>query len=111
MKRFKPRWDPLRCGVLGYPFVGYLLARPFVVARSREIIINVAAKEPASPVAVTFAMGGVALAAPMLAGITMRKSEIEATGWEVHASDERPPEAIQMRLDTTYSTASGDDEP
>jgi hypothetical protein len=69
-----PRWDHLRHAVLGAPLRGYLLQRPFVVAVTRHLDVRVDLDRPSAPDAITFALGGVVLGAPLAqdAAITPR---------------------------------------
>jgi hypothetical protein len=92
-------WDPVRCAIVGYPFSGYLLARPFVVMRSRRLDLAVEPRRPQSPVAVHFRYGGVELAVPLLPGVNLHRSEIDAAGWAVQRTDQRPPSVTRLQLD------------
>lgn len=93
------QWDPVRCAILGYRFSGYLLARPFVAIRTGRLDLAVVPRQPQSPLAVHFRYGGVELAVPLLPGASLQRSEIDAAGWEVQRTDQRPPAVIRLQLD------------
>lgn len=94
-----PRWDHLRRGVLGYPFAGYLLQRPFTAGITRRLDVNVNVADPESPIAMTFVLGGVALAVPIGLGATVARADVVRAGWEVRASDSVAPTTLRFRLE------------
>jgi hypothetical protein len=96
-----PEWDHLRRGVLGYRFSGYLLQRPFTARITRRLAVNVNLRAPETATAMTFTMGGVALALPIAPGAQVRRDEVVRAGWDVYTSDSVAPASIQLRLEPT----------
>jgi hypothetical protein len=94
-----PSWDDLRCGVLGYPFRGYLLQRPFQAMVLRRIDVSVNPTQAESPMAMTFVCGGVVLAVPLAQGATVTAADVEKAGWEIHLSGSVAPNVVRLRVD------------
>lgn len=95
----EPRWDHLRHAVLGGPFKGCLLQRPFLVMVTRRLDVRVNLDEPENPRAANFELGGVALAAPLAEGATLRGADARRGGWDVCTTEDKQPEAVLLRLD------------
>ena len=96
-----PRWDHLRHAVLGAPFKGFLLQRPFVVALTRRLYVDVKLDTPEDPWSIAFAIGGVSLAAPLMDGTSVTRGEVRRAGWELHTTDDAQPQSVLLRLDPT----------
>jgi hypothetical protein len=95
-----PRWDHLRCGVLGAPLEkGFVLQRPFTAMVTRELHVHANFATPDLPDAMAFVMGGVALAAPLANHVKLSAAAIRAAGWEVHGIDKPAPKALHFRLE------------
>jgi hypothetical protein len=98
-------WDHLRFGVLGYPFTGYLLQKPFTAMVSRRLDVRVDTETPASPTAMLFVLGGVALALPITQGATIAKADAVEAGWIVHHSDDVAPRVVLLRLESSEQSS------
>ncbi len=96
-----PKYDALRLAVLGAPFNGYLLQAPFVVRVTRRLDVNVGIDRPENPWAMTFILGGVALAVPLTEGAPVRPKDAKEHGWEVRSTRATAPSSIRLRLEPT----------
>jgi hypothetical protein len=94
-------WDHLRCGVLGYRFSGYLLQWPFTAIITRRMDVNINSEAPESPVAMSFVLGGVALAVPIAKGARIARDDVASAGWEVYTTESVPPTSVHLRLEPT----------
>jgi len=99
-------WDHLRCGILGYRFSGYLLQWPFTALITRRMDVNLSLETPESPTAMSFALGGVALAVPIANGARIARDDVTAAGWEVHTTDASAPQSVHVRLDPRAPNAT-----
>jgi len=94
-----PSWDHLRCGVMGYPFRGYLLQHPYQARVLRRIDVSVNPRDAQSPTAMSFVCGGVVLAVPMAQGATVAATDVETAGWQIYSSDSVAPNVVRLRLE------------
>jgi hypothetical protein len=94
-----PMWDHLRFGVLGYPFTGYLLQKPFTAMVSRRLDVRVDTETPESATAMLFVLGGVTLGLPIAQGATIARAHAVEAGWIVHQSDDVAPRVVLLRLE------------
>lgn len=101
-----PEWDHLRQGVLGTPFRGYLLQFPFTALITLRLDVNLALGMPESPVAMSFVLGGVALAVPISSGVQIDREEVVAAGWDVYTTESAAPNSVHLRLEPTSRSDS-----
>lgn len=94
-----PRWDHLRHAILGAPFKGYLLQAPFVAMRTRSINVEISTERANNPMAVTFVMGGVALAVPLEQGVRISPPDVRRMGWDLHTTQSPAPRTVRLRLE------------
>lgn len=94
-----PRWDHLRQVVLGQPFKGFVAQAPFEATTSGELKVGVDITRPADWTAVTFVLGGVALAVPLDPGAKASRDEVRRCGWDVKPTDAPPDSRILLRLE------------
>lgn len=95
----EPRWDHLRLGALGHPFIGYLLQRPMTVVPIKRVHLDVQLQTDADPGSITFLAGGVILSAPIMPGRPVPASELASAGWEIQSTKDRAREVIHLRLE------------
>ncbi len=100
-----PEWDHLRRGVLGTPFRGYLLQFPFTALITRRLDVNLRLNRPESPMAMSFVLGGVALAVPIAVGVQIDPQEVVAAGWEIYTTESVAPRSIHLRLEPSVRSA------
>ena len=93
-----PQWDYLRHAILGAPFKGYLLQRPFTARVTRRLDVDISFTRAADPWAMVFGMGGVALAVPLKPGSRITRADARHAGWEVHSTADAAPNALHFRL-------------
>ncbi len=67
--------------------------------RTGRLDLAVDIKNPRRPLAVHFRYGGVELALPLLPGARISRDEIDANGWEVQQTSDRPTNVIRLQLD------------
>jgi hypothetical protein len=98
-----PDWDALREAILGAPFSGYLIQAPFRAVINGELNINIEPETPEWPTAVTFQVGGVVLAAPLVPGTTPpdddQMMKLRSEGWTVMTTDDPPPKELFLELE------------
>lgn len=105
-RAMSPDWDHLRHAVLGAPFKGYLLQAPFMAMVTRRLAVNANFDAPEDPCAMTFEMGGVALAVPLASGVKLVHADARCDGWEVHTTAATAPRTIHLRLDPSTAADS-----
>jgi hypothetical protein len=93
------RWDHLRCAVLGAPFRGFLLERPFILARTGHLHVVVSTEHPETPDAVQLQIGGLHVAAPLANGARVDVRQAGAAGWNVRHTADRPAKTMMLRLE------------
>jgi hypothetical protein len=98
-RAISPECGHLRHAILGAPFKGYLLQAPFMALVTRQIAVNANFDAPADPWAMTFTMGGVALAVPLADGTKLLPADARRDGWEIHTTETRAPTTVHLRLD------------
>lgn len=100
-----PQWDALREAILGGPFSGYLIQAPFRAVINGELNINIEPQTPEWPSAVTFHVGGVVLAAPLVPDTTPpdddQMKELRSEGWTLMTTDDAPPKELFFELEPT----------
>jgi hypothetical protein len=95
----QPQWDLIRQAVLGAPFTGWLVQAPFTARVTRRLDVRVDFDKPASPLAMSFVLGGVALAVPLTGGATLEQAEWKARGWDIRRTGVAAPDTMHLRLE------------
>jgi hypothetical protein len=89
----------MRQVILGAPFKGYLLQAPFAAQVTRRLDVNIDFRTPSDPLAMTFVMGGVALAVPLAPGAKISPAEARDAGWEARSTGSVAPKLLHLRLE------------
>jgi HNH endonuclease len=105
-----PQWDGLREAILGAPFSGYLIQAPFRAVINGALNVNIEPQTPELPSAVTFQIGGVVLAAPLVPNTTPPNDDemkkLRSAGWTVMTTEDPPPNELFFELEPTTDTNS-----
>jgi len=98
-----PQWDGLREAILGGPFSGYLIQAPFKTVINGAINVNIEPYTPELPTAVTFQVGGVLFAAPLMPNTSPPEDDemqqLRKDGWTVTTTDDAPPKELFFELE------------